>query len=79
MQVTTRNDHSTATALVHFFIRPFASWLTKVKRIYATGSPRLNPPKSAYKKCNIQERQIEEMWVYDITPKKPTQSRGKKG
>jgi acetyl esterase/lipase len=78
MQVTNRSNRSPATALIHFLIWPFASHLTKIKKIYEAGSPRPNPPKSVYKKCNIQERQIEEMWVYYITPKRPTQSKRKK-
>ena len=78
MQVTTRRDRSAATAILHFLIRPFASELTKIKKIYDAGSPRLNPPKSAYKKCNVRERQIEDIWVYDITPKKPTQCKKNK-
>jgi hypothetical protein len=61
MQVTHRNDRSPATALIQFLIRPFASKLTKIKKIYDAGSPRLNPPKSAYKKCNVEERQIDEV------------------
>lgn len=64
--------------LIQFLIRPFASKLTKIKKIYDAGSPRLNPPKSEYKKCNVEERQIDEVWVYDITPKKPTQGKENK-
>ncbi len=78
MQVTNRSDRSAATALVHFFIRPFAPHLTKIKKVYDAGSPRLNPPKSAYKNCKITERKIEDVWVYDITPVKASRTHGKK-
>ena len=78
MQVTHRSDRSTTTALLHFFVRPFSSHLTKIRKIYDAGSPRLNPPKSAYKQCKIQERKIEDIWVYDITPANASQTRGKK-
>lgn len=67
-----------ATALIHFLIQLFASKLTKIKEIYEPGSPQLTPPKLAYKRCNIEERQIEEIWVYDITAKKQTVCKEKK-
>ena len=70
MQVTSRNDRSVATALIQCLIRPFASQLVKIKKIYDAGSPRLTPPKSAYTKCNIQERKVEDIWIYDITPRR---------
>lgn len=72
MQVTHGNDRGPVTALIQFIIRPFASKLTKTKKIDDAGSPRLNPPKSAYKKCNVEGQQIDEIWVYDITLKKLT-------
>ena len=78
MQVTHRNDRSPVTALIHFLIQPFASQPTKLRKLYESGSPRLNPPKPLYKKCNIQERQMEEIWVYDITSKRPTSCNGEK-
>lgn len=78
MQVTNRSDCGAATALIHFFIRPFAPHLTKIKKVYGPCSPRLTPLKSAYKKCDIRERLVEDIWVYDIMPKNASQKDGQK-
>ena len=72
MQVTSLDDRDAAAFLIHLFIRPFTSQLTKIKKFYDPGSPRLNPPKSAYKKCDIQERRVEDIRMCEITRKKPS-------
>ena len=72
MQVTSLDNRGAAAFLIQLFIRPFASQLTKIKKFYDPGSPRLNPPKSIYKRCDVQERRLEDIWIYDITRKKPS-------
>ena len=70
MEIVYRNDRSAASFLLRvLFIKPFASQLTKISKHYEAGSPRLSPPLLVRKSCNVGERRIEDVWIYDISAK----------
>ncbi|KAF2096063.1 alpha/beta-hydrolase [Rhizodiscina lignyota] len=68
MRTTNRSDRSLYMRILQRVIRPFKEvpGLIKPNKTYPAGSPRLKPPGYA-RKCNIQERQVEGVYVYDIT------------
>ncbi|KAL6720880.1 hypothetical protein ACLMJK_002805 [Lecanora helva] len=71
MEITHRTDKSLLTTLLHTLIRPFAPLLTNPGKPLPAGSPQLHPPSSFRKRCHIAERKVDDVYIYDITPKTP--------
>ena len=70
MQVAERKDRSSSSYLLRvLFIKPWASQLTKITTYDKDGSPRLKAPLLVRDKCNVEERNVEDIWLYDITEK----------
>ena len=70
MQVAERRDRSSSSYLLRvLFIKPWASQLTKITTYDKDGSPRLKAPLLVRDKCNVEERNVESIWLYDITDK----------
>ncbi|KAF2436923.1 alpha/beta-hydrolase [Tothia fuscella] len=77
--VTTRSDCAKRTAITQRLMRPFGHQLTKPGKQFPQGSPRLTPPSKVKKTCEVQERKVEDIWIYDISPKIPVlEKAGKK-
>ncbi|KAF2087588.1 alpha/beta-hydrolase [Saccharata proteae CBS 121410] len=71
--VITRRTHRTIrTALLHMFLRPWAPILLTPRKEFPAGSPPLKPTKSAQAYCRINERKVNDIYVYDLESKKST-------
>ena len=70
MRVVERDDRSASSFLLRaLIIKPWASQLTKIKEHTEPGSPRLTPTIISRKLSSIEERQVEGVYLYDITNK----------
>lgn len=67
--VTRRAEQSFITNVFHRLLRPFGPQLVKPSKSYPAGSVRLTTNSSAAKKCNITERKVDDIWIYDLTCK----------
>lgn len=56
-------------SLLQTLIKPIGQKLITPKKEFPAGSVKLTPHKAAKKKCHITERQVEGLWVYDLTSK----------
>ncbi|KAL2673931.1 hypothetical protein Neosp_012376 [[Neocosmospora] mangrovei] len=72
-----RNERYLMTRVVQAVIKPFRPALVKAGKIATEDSTRINAPKAALKRCNVEERQIEGLWVYDLTAKPTGKDTGK--
>jgi acetyl esterase/lipase len=68
--VTRRTDRSFITHVFHKLIRPFGPSLIKPKKRTPAGSPKLDIPPNIQKTCDVSERQIESIYLYDIIAKR---------
>lgn len=68
IHVTKRHDRSTLMMLLQLLIKPFAAQLVSNDTVFPAGSPQLTPHKRATKRCRVQERMVEEIYLYDIVP-----------
>ncbi|KAF2768763.1 alpha/beta-hydrolase [Teratosphaeria nubilosa] len=69
--VTKRTNRSIRMFLLQHLLKPFHAQLTKPRKEYPAGSPKLEPHKKAYKQCDVTERQVEGIYIYDITARIP--------
>jgi len=72
IKIDHRTKRSIPTWLLHHMIRPFGPMLITAKKEYAAGSPQLKPYMTAKWRCNITERKVEDMYLYDLFPKRTT-------
>lgn len=56
--------------LVQQFIRPFNTTIAKSRSVRPAGSQKLHASSNAKKKLDIREYVVEEMYLYDLIPKK---------
>jgi acetyl esterase/lipase len=75
IHLTTKTDRIITTAIVYKILRIFGPLLARPGKKFPAGSPRLRIPSSAQKECSIYERNVEDVWIYDITPKTPPTSK----
>ncbi|CAM1509544.1 Fc.00g032830.m01.CDS01 [Cosmosporella sp. VM-42] len=59
------------TRVLQGIIRPFKPSVAKPRKARPLGSTRLTPPKKVYKRCDAEERQMEEVYTYDLSRKTP--------
>lgn len=83
IQVTKRTNRSLYMFVLQHLIKPFNARLVTPKKEFPAGSPRLEVPKKARKHCAVQERQVEDIYIYDLsasqtTPKSAQDDRRKK-
>ncbi|KAI4838614.1 alpha/beta-hydrolase, partial [Aureobasidium sp. EXF-8845] len=76
MEISTRSDKSTPIALLQTIIKPFRPHLVKPKKEFPAGSPYLDVHKSAKKRCDVTERQVEGIWLFEMQPKTPSLTKG---
>ncbi|KAK5164535.1 uncharacterized protein LTR77_009741 [Saxophila tyrrhenica] len=74
MLVDHRTNRSIPTFLLHHLIRPFGAKLISPGKTFPAGSPRLTAHNTAKRRCHIQERVVEGMYLYDLRPKKSANS-----
>ncbi|EME42989.1 hypothetical protein DOTSEDRAFT_53931 [Dothistroma septosporum NZE10] len=71
IKVTQRHDRSFMMLLLQTFLRPFNQRLVSSSKEYPAGSPQTPPPRKAAKKLNITEREVDNIYLYDLSPKHP--------
>lgn len=69
MKVIKRTDKSLLMSILQFLIKPIGQKLITPKKQFPAGSPKLTPHSSARKRCTIGARQVEGVWIYDMTAK----------
>ncbi|PIA91503.1 hypothetical protein CB0940_09114 [Cercospora beticola] len=69
IRVTKRHDRSTLMFLLQHLIKPFSSRLISSSTEHPAGSPQLTPHAQARKRCDVRERKVEDIYLYDLTPK----------
>ena len=74
MKKTELQDRSWPMAFLQIPVKPFGALITKPGKPLPGGSPQLTAHASATKSCNISERQVEDMWIYDVTAKAASDS-----
>ena len=71
IKVTNHHNRSLPTALLQFIIHPFGGIISNPGKSLPAGSPKLKPHTSASRTCNIAEREIDGIWIYDLIAKEP--------
>ena len=69
IKVTHRNDRSSSVLLLQHVIKIFNEQIIKPGKPYPAGSPQLEPLKSVLETCDVKERIVEGVYIYDILPK----------
>lgn len=69
LTITRRNDRSAYMATIQFLLRPFRPRTVKPSKIFPPESPHLDPPRRITRKCTVEKRKVEDIWLYDITSK----------
>ncbi|KAK3110014.1 hypothetical protein LTR53_016138 [Teratosphaeriaceae sp. CCFEE 6253] len=77
IKITKRTDRSMYMFLLQHLLKPFGALLIKQSGESAPGSQKLEPHKKALKRCEIQERQEEGIWVYDMVPRGTLPGKGR--
>jgi acetyl esterase/lipase len=75
IKVTTKTRRTITTATIFKIMRLFGTLLARPGKKFPAGSPQLTAPSSTQKKCNICERKVKDVWVYDLTLKKQPPSK----
>lgn len=74
IQVTKRTDRSTSMMLLQHVLKPIGDKLVRPKKEYPAGSPRLEPHEKATRLCEVIERQVDGIWLYDLLANRPAES-----
>lgn len=69
MEMVNRTDRSKYSRVLQSSLRPFKPHLVTPKKSFPAGSPKLHPSSTAEKMCDVKERKVEDIWLYDMTPK----------
>ncbi|KAK4539373.1 hypothetical protein LTR36_011003 [Oleoguttula mirabilis] len=72
IKVTKRTDRSLYMLVLQHLLKPFNAQLVKPRKVFPAGSPRLEPHKNARKHCAVQERQVDDIYIYDLTASQTT-------
>lgn len=72
-----RSERYPMTRLLQAVIKPFRPALVKAGKIATEDSTRINAPKATLKRCDVEERRVEGLWVYDLTAKSTEKRAGK--
>ena len=75
MEIKKRSDRSIRMLCLQKFLFLFKTYLARAKQHSPPGSVRLKPPAAVLKRCNVNERQIDDIWVYDIEVKRTSSTR----
>lgn len=67
IKVTKRDERGLLMYLLMLILRPISRFLLRPSRIQPPGSTRLKPPRSVRRKCTVNERQVDDIWLYDLT------------
>ena len=64
-----RDDRSFLMGMLQHFLRPIGPSIVKPKKEFPAGSPQISAPHSVKVECDIKERCVEDIYLYDIIPK----------
>ncbi|KAF4959275.1 hypothetical protein FSARC_10791 [Fusarium sarcochroum] len=67
--VDERSGQSFTTKVLQNVIKPIKPKLVDVGKVSSSDPTRCKPSRGARKRCDIEERQIEGVWTYELTPK----------
>jgi acetyl esterase/lipase len=67
--VTRRVDKTLKMRLLQLLIKPFRPRLATARKKSYPDSPQLTAPRAVQKRCNITERRVNDIWIYDLTPR----------
>jgi acetyl esterase/lipase len=70
IEIDHRTNRSIPTFILHNLIKPFRAKLTSFGNPLPAGSQQLKPYSKARRKCDIQEREVEDIYIYDLISKK---------
>lgn len=76
--VTRRTDRSLYMFMIQHLMKPFKGHIIKPRKQHPPGSQKLEPCKKAREWCDIQEREVDGFYIYDLMPKQASQHRGRK-
>lgn len=68
--VTERSDRSLYMSAIQHILYPFNTAIIKPRKVFPAGSNQLTPRKATRKQCDVQERKVEDVYIYDITRKR---------
>lgn len=66
IRVDYRESRSIPSAAIQGILKPIGALILKAGDTQPAESPRISPPKRANKKCEVQESQIEDVWIYKL-------------
>lgn len=78
ISISKHHHRSLRTALLQCFIRPFGTLISKPGKPLPPGSPQLKPPAPVARQCNVSERRVDDVWIYDLTTKSLEAGRNKR-
>ncbi|KAJ3540226.1 hypothetical protein NM208_g5154 [Fusarium decemcellulare] len=68
-----RNERYFTTRVLQTILKPFKPALVKAGKLSSSDPTRLDAPKAARKRCDVAERKVAGLWVYDLVSKQPNQ------
>jgi acetyl esterase/lipase len=69
INVTKRTNRSLYMFLLQHMIKPFNAHIVKPRKVFPPGSNKLKPHSKAAKYCDINERVVEDIYIYDLAAK----------
>lgn len=66
ISTTDRTELSILSRLLQTCLRPFRPRLVKAKKEFPAGSHKITVDSTAKKRCAIEERQVDGIWLYDL-------------
>ena len=64
-----RDERSFLMGMLQHFLRPIGPAIVKPKKAFPAGSPQVHAPHSVKVNCEIHQRCVENIYLYDIIPK----------
>ncbi|KAJ4256236.1 hypothetical protein NW762_009315 [Fusarium torreyae] len=64
-----RSGQSFTNKVLQKVVKPIKPKLVDVGKVSSSDPTRCKPSRGARKRCDVEERQIEGVWTYDLTPK----------
>ena len=70
IEVTKRSDRSVRMLMLQKFLYILKPYLASAKKHFPPDSVRLKPPSAVLKQCSVNERQVDDIWIYDLEGKR---------
>ncbi|KAF4997477.1 hypothetical protein FGRMN_3841 [Fusarium graminum] len=66
--VDERSGRSFPSKLIHTLIKPLKPKLVEFGKVSSADPTRCKPSRGARKRCDVEERKVDGVWTYDLTP-----------